>query len=123
MARRRKGWDNLSPAQQLRYARAGITPESYQQGASLAKARGHGSEEKENAIRRIRRDWKEWNLPTEKLSAFVTHYGVYDSLMISGEKLKAAEKDPTAVQFMRALWNTKPADAPKSWYYYHPTPK
>lgn len=117
----RKGWESLSDAQRRRYVRAGITPQAYASGASLAKARGHGSEEQEAVIKRIRRRWREWNFPTTALPAFVAYYGADDAELISDQKIEAAEHDTQAVQFMRALWNTRPPEAPKSWYWYHHT--
>lgn len=117
---RRKGWDQLSQPQRRRYQRAGITEQAYNSGASLAKARGHGSNEQEAAVKRLRRAWADYALPTDALPAFVAYYGVADADLISEQKLEAAQRDPTAVDFMRALWNTRPKDAPKTWYYYHP---
>lgn len=39
----RKGWTTLKPATRQRYERNGITRQSYEAGASLAKARGHAT--------------------------------------------------------------------------------
>jgi len=115
----RKGWDALSDAQRRRYQRAGITRQAYDSGASLAKARGHGGEAKEAAVKRIRRMWRDYGLPSPALPAFVDFYGPDDALLISEQKLAAAGHDREAVQFMRALWNTRPDAAPKQWYWYH----
>lgn len=115
----RKGWDSLSDAQRRRYERAGITRQAYNSGASLAKARGHGSEEKETAVKRIRRMLRVHGIPSGQVPAFVDFYGPDDALMITEQKMQAADRDPTAVNFMRALWNTKPDDVPVVWYWYH----
>jgi hypothetical protein len=52
----RKGWAHLSPAYQRRLERGGITPESYQAGAGLAKHRGHKSEQAEASTAKTRRE-------------------------------------------------------------------
>ncbi len=45
----RKGWDALSPGYRGRLQRQGISKETYESGASLQKARGHTSAQKERA--------------------------------------------------------------------------
>ena len=39
MARKRSGWEQLSPATQARYEKAGVSRAAYEAGASLAQAR------------------------------------------------------------------------------------
>ena len=51
-ARKRKPWGQLTPAYRARIVRAGITEEQYNAGTSLAKARGHTSEQREQERRR-----------------------------------------------------------------------
>lgn len=62
----RKGWDQLSEAYRNRLVRNGITRTDYDQGASLGKARGHGtptgiSERKWESLLRLAYR-SEWNL-------------------------------------------------------------
>lgn len=58
---RRKGWDALSTPQRRRYERAGVTRSQYESGAgSLAKARGHGTSQQENARQSFLRSKKKY---------------------------------------------------------------
>ena len=66
---RRKNWESLSDTYRKRLQRSGIGKTEYESGRSLARARGHTSEQAENRRRRQYRFIERW------VRRYIENYG------------------------------------------------
>lgn len=127
----RKSWDQLSDKYRARLTRAGITRESRDQGASLAKARGHTSTAAENQRRRERRQERkigEWSetfaedyylgedfiraelagYPRDQVLAGIKNQRKMEALYLAGEGSKATR-----------VWEMRDKSLPEWMNMYH----
>jgi len=86
MASRRKQWEDLTPTYRKRLERGGITKSQYESGVSVAKARGHQSEQREQERRRHVLSKKRY------IARMTRQYGVdEDSLQDEVDELSESE--------------------------------
>jgi hypothetical protein len=143
-------WANLSPAYRARLERSGISAQSYADRlVDPARARGHGSKDRENAMRRVARARKR-GLPVDSdtlgygitanefdsVAESFSHRGTPDYkqaadfiIIRATAELEYESNDvdhrdkgyrPGSYgQQMRRIFMLQPPDAPDHWYYYH----
>lgn len=115
---KRKAWSDLSPQYRARLAKAGVTPQSHQSGASLTKARGH----------QYTKPFNDW------LSSNARMYGRDEQMMradLAGFKKadifsaiqlqQDAERAYNEGRLAEAtrLWNMRDRSLPDWMFYYH----
>jgi len=133
--KRLKKWFALKPNYRARLQRNGITEAMYVQGrtASLsAKARGHGSRERENAMAGLRKyRQKGYKVRTDLLNVIAETYGTKGQpdykmakLVITAQALAEWEQDNESGSHvgrdaLRTLWQRRPLGSDDTWYWYH----
>src|SRR5690606_30124230 len=121
---RRKGWDQLSEKYRNRLVRNGISQRDYEQGVSLASARGHTSPLRENYRRRVRRFAKDYHTFYD-LSESEIKQTFYAMPVNKGTQVMREQRemqrlyDRGDVDLARQRWERRDTSLPEWMYYYH----